>query len=43
MGASWRTGRKIRWDAGREQIIGDAEAGKLLGKEYRAPWKLPML
>lgn len=35
-----RVGRKIRWDVEKEQIIGDPEAGKLLRKEYRAPWKL---
>lgn len=35
-----RTGRKIKWDSAKEQIIGDPEASKLLGKAYRAPWKL---
>ena len=34
------TGRKIRWDVSKEEIIGDAEASKLLTREYRAPWKL---
>lgn len=34
------TGRKIKWDAKKERIIGDDEAAKLLGREYRAPWKL---
>jgi predicted dehydrogenase len=33
-------GRKIKWDAKKERIIGDDEASKLLGREYRAPWKL---
>ena len=37
---SFRTGRKVRWDAAREQILGDPEAARMLGKEYRAPWKL---
>jgi predicted dehydrogenase len=37
---SMRTGRKIRWDAGKEEIIGDDDAGKLLAREYRAPWHL---
>ena len=32
--------RKIKWDAKKEIIIGDAEASKLLTREYRAPWKL---
>lgn len=34
------TGRKITWDAQKEVIVGDAEASKLLSREYRAPWKL---
>jgi hypothetical protein len=33
-----RLGRKIRWDAEHEQILGDAEAAKLLSRPYRAPW-----
>ncbi len=35
-----RSGRQIKWDGQREQILGDAEASKRLSKEYRAPWKL---
>jgi predicted dehydrogenase len=34
------TGRKIRWDAKEEKIIGDAEASKLMTREYRGPWKM---
>ena len=34
------TGRKIKWDPTKEEIIGDEEASKLMGREYRAPWKL---
>jgi predicted dehydrogenase len=34
------TGRKIRWDVASEKIIGDAEASKLLTRDYRAPWKI---
>jgi predicted dehydrogenase len=37
---SMLTGRKIRWDAKEEKIIGDPEASKLLTREYRAPWKM---
>ena len=37
---SMLVGRKIKWDAKKEIIVGDAEASKLLGREYRAPWKL---
>ena len=33
-------GRKIRWDPDKEEIIGDAEAGALLGRPYRHPWVL---
>jgi predicted dehydrogenase len=33
------TGRKIRWDARQEVILGDAAAAELLTREYRAPWK----
>ena len=34
-----RTKRLIRWDAEREQIIGDADASRLMTREYRAPWE----
>lgn len=33
-------GRKIRWDAAKEVIVGDDEASQLLTRPYRAPWKL---
>jgi hypothetical protein len=41
-----KAGKKIRWDAERELCVDasgkpDAEANKFLGREYRAPWKLP--
>ena len=32
-------GRRIKWDAAREVILGDAEASQLLTRSYRAPWK----
>ena len=35
---SLRTGRKITWDAQKEQIAGDAEANAMLTRPYRAPW-----
>jgi predicted dehydrogenase len=36
------TGRKIKWDPAKEEIIGDPGATALLGPNpgYRAPWKL---
>lgn len=37
---SMLTGRKIRWDAQQEQIIGDSEASQLMTREFRGPWKM---
>ena len=37
---AYRTGRKIHWDAAKEEIIGDAEAAQLLGRSARKPWDL---
>ncbi|MBZ5671437.1 MAG: Gfo/Idh/MocA family oxidoreductase [Acidobacteriia bacterium] len=37
---SYKLGRKLAWDAEREEFPGDAEANKLLSKEYRKPWRL---
>jgi hypothetical protein len=33
-------GRKIKWDAHKEKIIGDATASQLLHRAFRPPWKL---
>jgi hypothetical protein len=38
--AAARTGRAIRWDPKTEQIIGDAEAAKLLTRDVREKWKV---
>lgn len=38
---SYRTGRKLRWDAAKERFVGDAEADQYLSREYRKPWVLP--
>jgi len=38
---AYRTGRRIRWDAKTESIVGDVEASGMLTKTYRAPWQLP--
>ncbi len=35
-----RTGRKIRWDPRREQIVDDPEAAKMLQRPLRSPWAL---
>jgi len=37
---SMLVGRKIKWDSRAEKIIGDPEAAKLLGRDYRPPWSL---
>jgi predicted dehydrogenase len=38
---SLKLGRTLRWDAEKHRVIGDAEANKLLRREYRRPWKHP--
>jgi predicted dehydrogenase len=38
-----RTGKRIKWDPAKEEIVGDAEAEKWVNKPYRAPWKLPVV
>ncbi|HZY90807.1 MAG TPA: Gfo/Idh/MocA family oxidoreductase [Gemmataceae bacterium] len=35
---SLRLGRKLRWDAAKETVVGDAEAARGLERPYRAPW-----
>ena len=40
---AFRTGRRVKWDADREQVVGDADAQKLITKAYRAPWSLPQI
>ncbi len=37
---SMLAGHTIKWDAQREQIVGDEEASKLLSRPYRLPWQL---
>jgi predicted dehydrogenase len=35
------TGKAVQWDNATEKLVGDqAEAAKLLSREYRGPWKL---
>ncbi len=33
-------GRKLRWDAEKQEIIGDAQASQLLSRPMRGPWRL---
>jgi predicted dehydrogenase len=35
---SLRVGRRVAWDAEKEEIIGDAEAAQMLVRPYRKPW-----
>jgi hypothetical protein len=35
---SLRLGRKLRWDAVREEVTADAEASAQMVRPYRAPW-----
>jgi predicted dehydrogenase len=37
---SMLTGRKLKWDPVKMQIVGDAGAAKLLSREHRMPWHL---
>jgi predicted dehydrogenase len=37
---STRLGRSLKWDAAKEQVVGDAEANAMLSRPYRGPWKL---
>jgi predicted dehydrogenase len=35
---SLRLGRPLHWDAAREDVVGDAEASRMLVRPYRPPW-----
>ena len=35
-----RLGRSLKWDAEKEEIVGDPEANRWLSRPYRAPWVL---
>ncbi len=35
-----RLGRSLKWDAEKEEIIGDREANQMVSRPYRKPWKL---
>ena len=36
-----KVNRYVSWDLAREKIGGDERAKSLVGRRYRAPWKLP--
>jgi len=38
---SWKLGRSIQWDGGKEIIPGDEEANALLRRKYRGEWEYP--
>lgn len=40
---SIRLGRGVAWDAAKEEIPGDPEAQRLVGRAYRSPWVLPQV
>jgi predicted dehydrogenase len=37
---AYKTGRKLHWDAAKEDFAGEPEASKLLGRQARKPWDL---
>ena len=37
------TKQTIKWDPDKEQIVGNADASKLLMRPFRAPWKIPTI
>jgi predicted dehydrogenase len=38
---SMKLGRSVNWDGAKDEIVGDAEASKLLRRDYRGEWKYP--
>jgi predicted dehydrogenase len=38
---SMQLGRSLKWDAAKQQVVGDEEANKLLRRPYRKPWVHP--
>jgi predicted dehydrogenase len=40
---AWQLGREVRFDSVESCFIDDADANRLLTREYRAPWTLPIV
>lgn len=40
---SMQLGRSLVWDPTKHEVIGDAEANKLLARTYRKPWERPAI
>lgn len=40
---SIKLGRKLKWDPGKEQFVGDAEATGMMDRPRRDPWQLPKI
>lgn len=38
---SCQLGRSLQWDPEKNQVVGDAEANRLLARPYRQPWEHP--
>ena len=38
---SMQLGRSLTWDPAKHEVVGDAEANKLLTRPYRKPWERP--
>ena len=38
---SYRLGREVRFDSGRERFVSDSEADKYLTRQYRKPFAVP--
>jgi predicted dehydrogenase len=38
---SYKLGRSVKWDGGKQRVTGDPEAEKLMSRAYREPWEYP--
>ncbi len=37
---AWQLGRKLTWDAAKQEFAGDAEANRMRSRERREPWRI---